>query len=352
MRLWGAFQAGRLLAKVASRSYDSWFGGHAVPTAGVAGVTVVAEHRGSGLLAGLFDEVLATVRSEGAVVSTLYPTVPGIYRRFGYELVGELLTLRIPLASLATIRPAAGVTVRRATVADAPAIRSTYDTWATQQNGPLTRRGVSFPATDEELVGAFTGISLACSPAGDVLGYALWNRNAGYDGSGVMGVDDLVAVSPAAASELFRFFGGFSSVVGHLDLETSGLDPSLFAIPHGSWTQHRRRQYMLRLLDVPAALSRRSWPVDARVPFRVERHGLDGSFLLEVDHHVGRCSPVDGSATEAAPRFTSYGMAMLYAGTQSCANLRFAGHLSGSTVDDPTLDALFGGRQFHIRDYF
>ena len=283
MRMWGAFDGGRLLAKVASRSYDSWFGGRAVPTAGVAGVTVVAEHRGSGLLAGLFDELLATVRTESAVVSTLYPTAPRIYRGFGYELVGELLTLRLPLASLATIRPATGVTLRRATVADVPAIRSTYDTWATQQNGPLTRRGVSFPATDEELVGAFTGITLACSPAGDVLGYALWNRNAGYDGTGVMDVDDLVALTPAAASELFRFFGGFSSVVAHLDLETSGLDPSLFAIPHGSWTQQRRRQYMLRILDVQAALSARSWPVDAEVPFSVEGHGLDGSFVLEVD---------------------------------------------------------------------
>jgi hypothetical protein len=44
---------------------------------------------------------------------------------------------------------------------------------------------------------------------------------------------------------------------------------------------------------------------------------------------------------------------LLYAGVQSAANLRFAGLLWGGTpADDAILDALFGGRQFHIRDYF
>jgi len=351
MRLWGAFDGSRLLAKVANRSYESWFGGRAVPTAGIAGVTVGAEHRGAGLLSGLFDEMLSAVRGEGAVISTLYPTAPAIYRGFGYELVGELLSLRIPLASLATIRPVDGVTLRRASADDGVAIRSTYDLWATQQNGPLTRRGVSFPATDDELIDAFTGITLACSAGGEVLGYAMWNRNSGYAGTGVIDVEDLVALTPAAGAALLRFFGGFSSVVAHIDLETSGLDPALFALPHNSWTQHGRHQYMLRLLDVPDALARRSYPpFTAEVPFGGSGHGLDGDYVLTVGNRTGSCART--SATSAAPRFTSYGLGLLYAGTQSCANLRFAGHLAGPTTYDATLDALFGGRQFHIRDYF
>lgn len=349
MQPWGAFDSGRLVAKVMNRVYDSWFGGRLVRTAGIAGVTVIAEQRGSGLLSGLFEAVLGTARDEGAALSTLYPTAPGIYRKFGYEVVGELLSLRLPLASLATIRPAVGITLRRATDADAPAIRATYDTWATQQNGPLSRRGISFPATDSEFIEAFTGITMACSPAGDVLGYVMWNRGTGYDGTGGIDVDDLIALTPAAASELLRFLGGFSSVAAHADFETSGLDPALLTIPQNTWTQHRRHQYMLRLLDVPAALSARSWPVNAGVPFSVSGHGLDGSFLLEVDGHVGQCRTVDDSR---GPHFTSYGIGMLYAGTQSCANLRFAGHLTGPSDSDATLDALFGGRQFHIRDYF
>jgi predicted acetyltransferase len=39
-------------------------------------------------------------------------------------------------------------------------------------------------------------------------------------------------------------------------------------------------------------------------------------------------------------------------GVQSCANLRLAGLLSGPDGDDAHWDALLGGRQFHIRNYF
>jgi hypothetical protein len=44
---------------------------------------------------------------------------------------------------------------------------------------------------------------------------------------------------------------------------------------------------------------------------------------------------------------------LLYAGAQSCANLRFTGNLhGGDPAEDLGWDALFGGRQVHIRDYF
>ena len=50
---------------------------------------------------------------------------------------------------------------------------------------------------------------------------------------------------------------------------------------------------------------------------------------------------------------TPHGLALLYAGAQSAANLRAAGHLRGGDLEqDLDWDALFGGRQLHIRDYF
>ena len=57
-----------------------------MPIAGIAAVAVRPEHRGSGLLAPLFAALLADARERGAVVSTLFPTAPGIYRRLGYEV--------------------------------------------------------------------------------------------------------------------------------------------------------------------------------------------------------------------------------------------------------------------------
>ena len=50
---------------------------------------------------------------------------------------------------------------------------------------------------------------------------------------------------------------------------------------------------------------------------------------------------------------TPHGLALLYAGTQACANLRTTGHLTGGDrADDRDWDAAFGGYQVHIRDFY
>ena len=73
-RTWfGAFDGNVLVGQVIDRAYDSWFGGVLVPTSGIAGVTVAAEHRGQGALTPLFDQVLAYARERGAAISGLFP---------------------------------------------------------------------------------------------------------------------------------------------------------------------------------------------------------------------------------------------------------------------------------------
>ena len=59
------------------------------------------------------------------------------------------------------------------------------------------------------------------------------------------------------------------------------------------------------------------------------------------------------TATDSDRVLTPHGLALLYAGAQSSANLRAAGHLLGGDVgDDLDWDAAFGGRQVHIRDFY
>ena len=127
---WGTFEDGTLVARVVGNEFHSWFRGVEVPTCGVGGVTVVAERRGNGLLRELFAALLDEATGRGEVISTLFPTAPGIYRRLGYEIVGSYDTVSVPTALLATVAEPAGVTVRRARLEDLPAVRATYDAWA------------------------------------------------------------------------------------------------------------------------------------------------------------------------------------------------------------------------------
>lgn len=353
----GTFEDGELLGRVIGREYHSWFRGAEVPTCGVAGVTVAAEHRGAGLLADLFAAMLADARARGEVISTLYPTAPGIYRPLGYEIVSSYDTVEVPTTALAQVRPAPGVTTRRAAVADLPAVRRVYDAWAREQNGPLTRRGPSFPATDEEVLTELTGLTLAVDGAGEVVGYTSWHRPRGFGEAGRLEVWDLIGLTPDACRALWRVLGSFSSVASVARVRTSGADLARLVLPALAWTVVETHPYMLRVDDVPgafAALPPAALPGIPDVPLRVvgDRLGvLDGDYLLQAGAAGTTCAP--SAPDDAATVLTPHGLALLWSGAQSCGNLRLAGHLTGgSPAHDRALDALLGGRQLHVRDYF
>lgn len=343
---WGTFDGERLVARVMGREYHSWFHGRQVPTNGIASVAVSAEHRGAGLLDDLMTAVLEEgLRERGEVISTLFPTAPGIYRRYGYEIVSSYDTVEIPTPRLASLPKPESTTIRRAVAADFDDIRRTYATWARAQNGPLTRTGASFPADADSFIGAFTGVTVAESE-GEVVGYASWNRGAGYDVTAKVEIDDFVALTRDATLALWRVFASFATVTGHVRLSTSGRDSARLVVPFHDWPVVHSVPYMLRVHDVPGAFAGRT--PTRQVDFSVAGDLLgttNGDWSLTTDGEVVAGSP-------GGPTFAPRGLALFYAGAASCADLRMAGLLSGPTDQDARLDTLFDGRQLHIRDYF
>jgi predicted acetyltransferase len=152
MSWYGAFESDQLAGQLIDREYDAYFGGVPLPMCGVAGVTVTAEHRGQGILTPLFASLLRNAKQRGALISALFPSAPRIYRKFGYETVAEYARVEIPSRIVAEVPRPTTIQTRRASAADFDAIRAVYDTWAIEQNGPLSRRGVSFTATAEEFI--------------------------------------------------------------------------------------------------------------------------------------------------------------------------------------------------------
>lgn len=351
----GAYDGRVLAARAVDRAFDCWFGGVPVPTAGIAEVTVATEYRGQQALRPLLSRTLAEAQERGAVVSTLFPTASRIYRGLGYEVITDLLTVRVPTWVLATVSRPASVTLRRAAAGDdVTAIRTVYDRWAAAQNGPLTRRGPSFDAAATEMLGEVTGVTLA-EHDGEVVGYVSWRRGEGYGESATLEIGDLLATTADGYRALLAAMGSNSAVTASTTIRTSGHDLVRTFLPTLHWQTVDAKPYMLAILDVPGALTVRRYAAgfSAELPFRVVggfAPGLDGGYRLEVTAEAAHCEridPVDG------PTFTPQGLALLYAGTVSAANLRVAGHLTGGRpTDDLTWDALFGGQQPHIRDFF
>jgi predicted acetyltransferase len=358
-QVWGAFDGDDLVARVAAHAYESWWHGARVATCGIAGVTVAPERRGEGLLVPLFEAALGAATERGEALSTLFPTANGIYRPLGYEVVSSYDTVVLTTAELAMVRPPAATRTRRARPADVPALKQVYDAWAAAQNGPLTRTGPRFAETDQELLDEFTAISLAVDTGPDgrerVVGYALWDRGEGYDpATTVLEVHELVAVTPDGHRALWRMLGTHTSVAGRVRLHTSGEDPARLVLPTAAWAVESRHPYMLRVSDPAAALSGLPSPgIRAEAGFAVAGDRLrtaDGTYRLTLGDEPSTCRRTADEPD--LPTFTTQGLALRYAGAQSCANLRMTGHLTGPPTHDAVLDALLGARPLHVRDYF
>ena len=351
---YGAFDDDLLVAQLIDRQYDAYFGGVPVPTCGVAGVTVAAEHRGRGLLTPLFTRLLRDAKQRGALISTLFPSAPRIYRRFGYEAIAEYVTVEVPSQALAAVPKPTTIRTRRATAADFDAIRGIYDAWAIEQNGPLSRRGGSFTATAEDFINSFTGVTAAVDLNNTICGFASWRRGEGVGHGASITVSDLLATGADAYRALLWVIGSFASVAATVKIDTSGDDLARLFLPSNDWRVISAFPYMLAILDVAESLTRRRYPPSMAATLRFE---VDGHFLPE-NNHAYELTVNEGWATcsdadHVDRTFTPRGLSLLYAGTQSCANLRLAGHLDGGDVkEDLDWDALFGGRQGHIRDYF
>jgi len=353
----GTFDGDELVAKLNGRPYDSWFHGARVPTFGIAGVTVGAEHRGEGLLTPLMVQILGVAREQGAAISTLFPTAPGIYRRFGYELVSALTTVSVPTAALAQVRPADGIRTRRASADDFDAVRSCYARWARDRNGPLTRDGVMFPADAAEWLAGFTAVTLAVDTDDGVRGFASWRRGAGYGADAAIAAEDLIWTSGPARDALLATLGSFSAVTGTTRIESSGTGELDLALPVSATSIVARSPYMLRVVDVPSAFGaiRPSSSLTGATTFAVAGDGVgatNGTYRLEVGEGTVTCTPSEAGGSPDVT-FTPRGLAMTWSGA---APLRRVAADDLATAGDATVhafwDALGLGRPIHIRDYF
>lgn len=348
---------GAIVGKCRDRQFDSWWNGRVVPIAGVAGVVVDPEHRGAGLMRPMIRDLLRRARERGAIMSTLFPSAPGIYRGLGYETVCAWDVVELPTADLAEVRTDPAVTLRRARLEDVPTIRALYATWASRFDGPLVRAGANFPASDGELLSSCTGITLAEDATG-VQGYAGWQRRGSYSSDGHLELEELVALTPGALRGLVASLGSNHSVARTIRRVVNGPDPIAALLPQSRGITIRQSPYMLALLDVPAALqtlAARRVAVD--LTFTVTGHPLDDdtAYRLVVRDGEATCetlSTVEPGASDAYPLVTAAGLAGLATGALPVADARDRGLLTGPDNDDWCWAAVFGGRPIRVFDGF
>ncbi|MGX7825429.1 GNAT family N-acetyltransferase [Actinokineospora sp. 24-640] len=322
--------------------YQQFFGGVAVPCGGIASVVVLPHAGGQGVAGELLRAAVGLMREDGQPVSALYPTLPAVYRRHGWEHAGTLERLPVPMDALARLR--ADRPVRPAVEADLPHLRATYLRTAAAVNGMLDRSGPAFDVAEVLELDIVHVVPGEDGPRGYL--------GAERRGDSLV-VHDVVGDDADTVRALLGSLAAWSSVVGEVTLRLA--DPAVELILPRTATPVDVRPWMLRVVDLPAAVAARGWPaVDHARPFSVDIELADedapwhsGRHRLVWDGTAVSCEPGGGGEVRLHPR----GLAAWYAGSADSATLRRAGLLAGGQASG--LDALIGGaRPARLADEF
>jgi predicted acetyltransferase len=341
---------GRVAGVLGIGEYAQFYGGAAVPMGGIGGVAVDPATRGRGVAAALVDASLSVMREHGQPISVLYATVPALYRGWGWERAGILEWVELPMDRLLSVpRPAELIPSRPARGSDLTALHDCYLEVARTIDGMADRRP---PRIDVEKVLEMDLVSVLPGPNG-LRGYLTAQREPGGD-MGRLKVHDLIGVDVEAQLNLLASLASWSGTLEAVDLRIT--DPAtvglLAATPlrHSVWTS----TWMLRVVDLPAAVAARGWPrlANAAVDLEiVDEHAPWHAGLQRIVAEDGAVRVEPGGT--GAVRLHARALGPWFSGAQNTHALRRAGLLEGDPADAAVLDQLVGASGVpRLADFF
>jgi predicted acetyltransferase len=341
----GAFDGDRLVATAQIRPYRQWYLGRTVPVGGIGGVAVAPADRGRGIASDLMRALLPRMRAAGQVISVLYPSVPGLYRRTGWETAGTLTEFEFAPSALAAVPvPDPTVRIREAGKDDVETVVYLYQQVGEQGTGLFTRDGPMFSA-DEMLT--LDGVVIA-ERDGQACGYTSYTREVGR-----LVVHDLICDDLAAGAALLRHLASWGTVTKTLRMRV--LDPDLltFALPLPLGAPVYVDRWMARIVDAGPAMAARGWPDGLTISIDFDVTDPDapwnaGRYRLVIADGEAQWEPGGTGAVGVHIR----ALASLYSSYASAAALRRAGLLTGGPADLAAVDAAFAGPRPQLLDAF
>ncbi len=347
---------GRVVGHLAVWPFAQAVGGRVVPMGGVAGVAVASDRRGRGTGSALLAAGLDHLADHGFVVSTLYPSLPLPYRRWGWEVAGDLVRRSMLVRDLLVLPdPPADVDLRPFDMDDLAAVRAIHNEVTRHEPGGLVAPEVWLarafrPDPDEPEIatvavrdGEVVGASLATKSATEAPGMA-------FD----LDVPRLFGRDRGVELALWRQLALHHSVAERVTFASRPAEPLLFELPHALPPPHPSSHvWMTRLVDAPAAVAARGWPaVDAEVALTVHderRPANDGAFVLE--SHGGEAALSAGGA--GTVHVDVGALSAMWTGYATPHALAHAGRLRGADASRlDVLSTLFAAPSPFLRDYF
>jgi predicted acetyltransferase len=282
-----AWDGDRCAGCVAAFRFDSTIpGGALLPTAGVTRVGVLPTDTRRGLLTRMMHRLLAESRERGNVLATLHASETSIYRRFGFGLATDDVSVEVTTRAATPwrlpARPGSMRLLGHGEVLDA--VPPLYERVARWRVGTISRprwmwqrilKDASKPVDDPFGKGTFVAVHTGADGADDgYVHYSVsWDDAFATNPAGRGEVHDLWGSSPEVELELWRYLLGIDLIV-QWRAEVRPVDEPVRRAMHDSRAYEAKRRLddqWLRILDADAALAVRAYGVaDAAVTITVD----------------------------------------------------------------------------------
>lgn len=281
----GAYDGGQLAGVAGAHRRTLSVPGGQLPCAAVDFVSVLPTHRRRGILTSMMDELWRRCAADGRPLACLWPSESAIYGRYGFGAATEVCRIEIDSTRPLALRTAPdNRPLRMIDPAGAPAVLAPrYDATLARRAGRFTRDegwwrcgaldldGASRRAGEDGFGAAQVVVlgALGRTPGG----YAVYRtRGPGRNGPGAVRVGELEAESGPAAAALWSYLVSID-LTSTVEIEGRPADDPLLHLAADRDQVRVTGQepaLWLRLLDVRAALTARSWtaPADLVVDLR------------------------------------------------------------------------------------
>ncbi len=364
-RFFGAIDAGELVGAAGAYTLPMTVpGGGTLEVAGTTVAVVLPTHRRRGILTELMRLHFAESVARGAQAAALWASEAAIYERFGYGRAFDRLEVHID--EPASIRQSAAnegdVRFVEGTEAE-KALRSVWDRvrplrigasdrsddwwmWEVFWDPPQAREGKS--------AFRYAVVDIEGQPAGYVKYRSKLDIPNNFRLRGQLEVIELHAVSDVAETALWRFLIDHDLVI-EVHAANLAADSIVSSILEDHRVAHRRllEGGWFRILDVPGALSSRSYRTDGSLTFSLEDSQVEdntGTWALTVTEGTPFCV-----RSEDDPELRLAGPAPLgatYLGSITWREMSAAGLVHGSPAAIAKADQMFTAESSPWFDFF
>ena len=314
--LWAAFDDGEIVATGGAFAFDLTVpGGATVPAGGLTAIGVRATHRRRGILTSMMDLHLDEVARRDQPVSILTASESAIYGRFGYGAAADFVRWQLPTrGTTLAVPPRAGGRLRQVERERAAAVLpGVYERHRLATPGAVSRNQAywDFWLLDREdwRDGASARFYVLHEDvAGEPDGYAAYRVKASWGDHGLPDnaiiATEVLAGDPEVEAALWEHLLAID-LAGSIRAGGRPAGDVLrwrLADPRRLQIGHVGDHLWVRLLDIPAALTSRSYLVDDVVVLEVTdpfRPANSGRWRLEAAPAGATCSRTDDAADVA-----------------------------------------------------